>query len=578
MIKNISPIICIITACFIVASCGPSNKIPAGNKYIRINEPARKDNFTNEQLRNYLRKNDAPAIIVRGTGATGSISAASNTERICALLEYGLAKNHFDVRDRSLFENIATAKDGLRMTSYEDLYEATHVDLLMEVTSYSLTDYYSVDGYYDEMNKFYRFVHTEGKTISYPSYLFRGMSISIKVTILKDNLVGGTYSYSYVPCSEESGGALITQLYPLRYRPASEARDIDAILNDTNVSGKLESQNSRLDRTLENFITNVVVPGMMQDIRGYSHNNTEMDNPAENAGEIPIRIVSPTNNQQSMQQQSRGNEPKKQSRQPSRGNELNRQSEKILTDNPEDMDEVRKICDLYDRREIYNIVLSMDNPDKTQDLKFRPQNYLLAYEMLLGPAARKNLEALVETKSKLRNISARNSFGQLSDAVKTLTESKFYEQDDKTAKKKKGGSAIASTLDKFLGLNPSNLDEICKFVSMSCSNVGLEQPEYGNDYITLFLPTPLTPHKEDYSILLFLDKECVGAGTRNKGFYSCIENTLYDNSFHELTLVGISHKSMETVRLYQSTVQFGLKLNYIFSQKDQYKLTELTLE
>lgn len=512
--------------CLAAVACS-SLRNTTGRKYIKIHEQARKENFTNEQLRNYVLKNSSPAIVVRSHGSTGSISSLSNSDRICSLLEMGLAKNHFDVRDRALFENVIASNNGV--VTYSDLYEATHVDLLMEITSYSTDDYYNVDGYYDESNQYHRFEEKVGKTTTYPQYLFRGMSISIKVTLLKDNLVGGSYSYSYVPCSEESGGALITQMSPLRYRPALESRDINAVLNDPYTAGRLESAGSRLDRAMENFITDVVVPGMMRDIKGgYGNDSDDGHVELEN---VSVEAVAPSD---------------------------------VSSDDSSDDGRMEREIEKIEKQytvEVLEMLVSSGNK------KYQQEPYVKALERM----KEKRSKAIAEREEYLSSIEAKNSFGQISEAVSALTESKFFEQSRKEvedAKKKDEVQAkiqaIRSLYEKLYYLNSGNLAEIAKFVSGACSMTGLNIPADNEGKVVFFMPTSQN-NKEDSVIILFVDGNCVGAGTLYKGFYSSIDPAVYDGGFHEIEIIGVSLKNNEKTALYKSTAQFDIKRQYVFS-------------
>lgn len=267
----------------ILPGCGSRNisdsDSDSDEKYILIKDYEPQP-FTNDQLKNFMNQSDSfvPSIVVRSSGSTGNISSTSSSDRICSLLEMALAKSSgFDVRDRSIFESAVLSHQRVSISNKADsvylkLYEATGVDLLMEVTNYSLNDEYPVTGYYDKKGKFREFdTINEGTEkdprMVHPRYIFRGMSLTIKVIILKDNLVGGSYSYYYVPCAESKGGAVITQMYPLRYWvPYESSRDLEAVLDDERGARYME-RNQRLDRAMENFISEEVIPGIVNDMK-----------------------------------------------------------------------------------------------------------------------------------------------------------------------------------------------------------------------------------------------------------------------------------------------------------------------
>ena len=272
----------------ILPGCGSRNisdsDSDSDEKYIIIEDEEQEDSFTNDILKNFVKKTPKPSIIVRSSSSTGSISSSasssSTTDKMCSLLERALAKNEYDVRDRSLFESaVLSFQNSIQNSSisntadsvYMKLYDATHVDLLMEISNYSLSDYYYINGYYDRNRRFKKFEEINEGTEDkprwvQPQYIFRGMSISIKVILLKDNLLGGSYSYSYIPCSKKSGGAVITQMYPLRYQVPNDARDLEAVMDDDRGYRIMETRGQRLDRHMEKFLTDVVVPGILKDI------------------------------------------------------------------------------------------------------------------------------------------------------------------------------------------------------------------------------------------------------------------------------------------------------------------------
>ncbi len=255
-------------------SCGTSRHYNQ-DKYIKVFESSRSENFTNEQLTNLMKQPGyMPSIVVRNiSNSTTSVSNNSNTHRLCSILEMGLAKNQMDVRDRGLFDNVlASMKNGGGIVDYSKIYEATQVDLLMEISSYDLSIPFKVDKYYIGNNGYFfpeeeRIV--QGQKQKYiPTYTLRGMSITIKVIMLQNNLIGGTYSFTYVPCSAEEGGALVTSLTPLRYRPVGNNRDMEAILNDDSQTAREYSYNEKLDAFMEDFITYSVVPDMVAYMKG----------------------------------------------------------------------------------------------------------------------------------------------------------------------------------------------------------------------------------------------------------------------------------------------------------------------
>jgi len=71
-----------------------------------------------------------------------------------------------------------------------------------------------------------------------------GYHIEIKVIMLRENKIGGTYKYYYTPCDASKGGCEIRTVAPLAY-----ANDDD-------------------NKELSNFITKVVIPSMQKEMKG----------------------------------------------------------------------------------------------------------------------------------------------------------------------------------------------------------------------------------------------------------------------------------------------------------------------
>lgn len=270
-----------------VASCG-TVKHANVLTYIKVYDSSSDAHFTNEQLVNMMNQDAGyvPSVVVRNiySDSPSDILSNANTHKMCSILEMGMAKNNFDVRDRGLFNNILASmeKSGVSV-DYNQLYEQTHVDLLLEITSYDLDIPYMVDKYYVGDNAHFFPLQERivgGKKIKYhPVYKLRGMNITIKVIMLKDNLIGGSYSFTYVPCSAESGGGLITSLSPLRYRPAGSSRDVDAYIYDNDQDRKYSSS-EKLDILMEEFVSNTVVPKMVAFMKGDSY-TPQVENAAE---------------------------------------------------------------------------------------------------------------------------------------------------------------------------------------------------------------------------------------------------------------------------------------------------------
>jgi hypothetical protein len=251
------------------------------------------DVYTDESFENMMKSPDyKPSVVVRNTVSGRSDASSSfNPARMVALFESGLTRNQFDVKDRGLFDRVLNSySEKNQAINYVDLSEKTQTDLLFEITDYTIDDYYEVKTYLSGNREFpFEYLKPDAsdpkgkrKILVKPIYEFRGMSIEIKVVILKDNKIGGTYRYSYVPCSEEDGGCEILsfggydsrtrQSIPLKYRHGkNQPQDVNDIMggNDGNSnSNRRTTRGERIDQAMANFITDKVIPSMLADMRG----------------------------------------------------------------------------------------------------------------------------------------------------------------------------------------------------------------------------------------------------------------------------------------------------------------------
>lgn len=288
-----STVILLVIISLIVSSCG-GMKYANVPKYIKVYDSSSDAHFTNEQLINMMNQDGGyvPSVVVRNlySDSPSAISSNVSTHKMCSILEMGMAKNNFDVRDRGLFNNVLAGMGNAGVTvDYNQLYEKTHVDLLLEITGYDLDIPYRVDKFYigDKPNNFppeKRIVNGK-KQNYYPVYMLRGMNITIKVIMLQENLIGGSYSFTYVPCAAEDGGGLITNLSPLRYRPSGSSRDVDAYIYDNDEDRKYSS-GEKLDILMEEFVSNTVVPKMVAFMKGETYVRNTGNN-AENVSAAP---------------------------------------------------------------------------------------------------------------------------------------------------------------------------------------------------------------------------------------------------------------------------------------------------
>ncbi|MDR3188924.1 MAG: hypothetical protein LBT94_07050 [Prevotellaceae bacterium] len=249
--------ICVIAGVALMCSCS------APTKFIKINqEPS--DSYTNRSLSRFIIQNPKASVVVRDPNATsGGVSTSERSNLLCTLIERGLMQKGYSPRDRRVFESVV-AKMGDN-SDYGAIYEKTKTDLIFEVTHFSVDDYLVKDYYHNAIKTPLNKINKKLTSVT-----FTGFSLEIKVILLQDNLIGGTYKYYYTPCAAPEGGCEITQYNKdnstLYYRlPRSDKEDsIDG--GQGAGSERRETRDEKWKKQLGDFISSVVIPSMFKEM------------------------------------------------------------------------------------------------------------------------------------------------------------------------------------------------------------------------------------------------------------------------------------------------------------------------
>jgi hypothetical protein len=424
-----------------------------------------------------------PSAVVRNSVAGGSgVSSNSNATRIVTLMESGLLRNKIDVRDRALFDRVLTSySQNNQSINYMELGEKTQTDLLFEITDYTIDDYYEVKTYTVGSREipFNNYSIPDDsdpkgkrKILVKPSYEFRGMSIEIKVIVLKDNTIGGTYKYFYVPCSEEDGGCEIIsfggynlrtrQFIPLKYKYGkNQAQDVDDIMggnydnNKSNNSNKKTTRGERIDQAMSSFITDKVIPSMLAHMRGGIYQEEE------EISDVSTTYIAPTRRQRNS--------------------------------NPAPDSDV-------------NADVSVNTPSV--------QN---------TPPAR-------NTAPPAKTGPSKNSYN-IAQSASNLISQQFNEQESKSKKPKEG----KTDEERLRNLKQKALKTVDQFIISSITAVG-SVPEESVDEVIIFSKSNSRPARSDFSLFCFVDNKCVGVGSSAKGIFTSFPKDQFEFGFHRLSL------------------------------------------
>ncbi|MDR3184490.1 MAG: hypothetical protein LBT49_03695 [Prevotellaceae bacterium] len=250
--------ICVMAGMALMCACGTPTK------FIKIKqEPS--DSYTDKSLSRFIAQNPKASVVVRDPNAVaGGVSTSERSNLLCNLLERGLMQKGYNPRDRKVFESVVSKMGD--NSDYQTIYEKTKTDLIFEVTHFDVDEYRVKDYYLNAVSR--QPLSKINKHLS--AVTFTGFSIEIKVILLQDNLIGGTYKYYYTPCSVQDGGCEITMYDKkngtLYYRLPKSNRE-EAIDNgqDTD-SGRKEKGDEKWKKQLGEFISNVVIPSIFKDM------------------------------------------------------------------------------------------------------------------------------------------------------------------------------------------------------------------------------------------------------------------------------------------------------------------------
>jgi hypothetical protein len=226
----------------------------------------RAENFTHPSLRKFVTnpENKGASVVVRDPNVTkDGASTSGDTYRLSALIERGLMKKGYITRDRKLFDNAVAKMEN--NSDYVALREKTGTDLLFEITHFGWDEYVVKEAY--KKNEKVPF-KSKKENVYIPLV---GFSIEIKVILLQDNLIAGTYKYFYTPCSSKDGGCEVVDWTTdkrgsqLVYKyPKSDKEEIINVGQEE--SSRKISLAEKLDKELSEFISNVVVPSMFKEM------------------------------------------------------------------------------------------------------------------------------------------------------------------------------------------------------------------------------------------------------------------------------------------------------------------------
>ncbi|MDR3245624.1 MAG: hypothetical protein LBT50_04255 [Prevotellaceae bacterium] len=584
--KKILIFACIASLMF--SSCG--DRTPA-NKSIIVPREEAWDNFSHPSLQRFITDNPGSSVVVRDPNINDPA-----TNRVCTLIEAALMRRGFNPRDRRLFENsVAKLEDG---SDYPKIREVTGTDLIFEVTSFR-KELYEVTQYHDLRGP-HPFELDMGKKQPklYPEYILTGFSIEIKVILLNDNLIAGTYKYYQTPCTED-GDCIVTFFDKdgLRYRSTKTNKQINV-----QESARIERRSEQSDREVSDFITDVVIPSMFAHMGG----KTGQLSPQKPFSESEIITRQP---QQSQQQSSESGIVTDQPQQQKIQNiediqnveqelistrvrliELNKKFFKTPKDYKEMVELVKKVTSL--QKELKELKNPQSVNMKSSKVPIGKKEAKEEYKKTVKEAkeileqrlkaedregkkeAKKEYEETIKeakeileqrlkgksvpTKEEIQKEEANKSFeAEAQDREIALSSPNSFDMANSVSdfifqtitKESKKSDQYKTDEERFSNLKDK--EEILKYISSITTNVA-SFPDENNETAVFYCRRV---EGSDAALLLFLDGKCIGMGTKNKGLLTKIPKSA---GIHTLSLRD------KTKELLNIPVDYSFKTYYPF--------------
>ncbi|MCL2597045.1 MAG: hypothetical protein FWD66_05180 [Paludibacter sp.] len=522
-------------------------------------------NFSKTDLQRFIVDNPGASVVAREPKISTNANIDMNT--VCALIERGLMQKGYNPRDRRLFENsIDKMVDG---SNYVEIRKQTGVDLIFEITQFNV-DEYDVNKYYMQntpdrqlpfMSKPPRAKKGQPQEPSRPlSYRLTGFSIEIKVILLQDNLVAGVFKYYKQPCTEGC---------EVNFQNDNTLRYIDNSGKTTDLeegSIRRQSSNEMYSREVSDFVTNTVIPNMFAEMEGKKiiNDNTNSSGYEETLMTLAAQDGDITEMVKVLEKAKKEGDSFLAERSiaaidllsvSARGNDADQLYLDGLSKMKLNIQKAQNISDGTEQTTYKNMANNKTQPrDKQKQLEERKQaseqNRRRQEER--KQAEEEQAKADMEADVLIAQNST-NSFGIAASVAENINSSIKKQEPQKY-------STFKSDLERFDKLKDKN--EISKYILSITSPVAYITQE-NEGQATIYVQRL---KMQEAAMLLFIDGQCAGVGTRNKGLLTQLSKDNY-NGMHTLQWRYIvKDKSVELANI---PVNFSIKTNYIFTWNGQ---------
>lgn len=146
-----------------------------------------------ERIKSFIKQSPSPSIVLRVPQAAESATQSDQNNYVYSAIEKELVLAGFKLKDRGLFNQVIKSQVSL---DYSKITELTGTDLILELVKVDTKIPYSTNRAYTREDR-----EQILKNINYTRY---GASIEFKLTLVKNNEYGGSYSFNYTPCTTKN--------------------------------------------------------------------------------------------------------------------------------------------------------------------------------------------------------------------------------------------------------------------------------------------------------------------------------------------------------------------------------------
>jgi hypothetical protein len=197
----------------ILQSCSPK-AIAVSGKFSTV--APENEIVINPELREFLKKNPNPKVVLRVPSTTSNVTAAeseknSNYNNLYGRIEKELMKEGYTVRDRNLLNNLLLSGQNL---SYKEIGEKIETDIIIEIVSINENTVSTTNSKVE----FEQDISQLNTNITIKN-LFTAINYAVdcKIILVNEGTTVGMFTFNYCNCALPNYGACDTQIRTYKY-------------------------------------------------------------------------------------------------------------------------------------------------------------------------------------------------------------------------------------------------------------------------------------------------------------------------------------------------------------------------